>query len=165
MSRLLMTAPGIGWVLAFTIGAEIGQIERFPNAQKLVGYTGLCPRVFQSGARDRRGQLTKAGPRYVRWALLEATMHALRHSAYRDRYQHTKRRLGRPARRQGRPDRHRPPAHPSDLAHAHQQGALQPDRCRRRRFSSGRLTAPLELRPCSRPPIEPGPPAEEAIET
>jgi transposase len=92
---LLMTAPGIGWVLAFTIAAEIGQIERFNSPQKLVGYTGLCPRVYQSGSKDRRGQLTKAGPRYLRWALLEATMHALRHSAYRDRYQHTKKRLGR----------------------------------------------------------------------
>jgi len=28
---LLMSAPGIGWVLAFTIAAEIGQIERFPS--------------------------------------------------------------------------------------------------------------------------------------
>ena len=28
---LLMSAPGIGWVLAFTIAAEIGEIERFPS--------------------------------------------------------------------------------------------------------------------------------------
>ncbi len=91
----LMTAPGVGWVLAFTIAAEIGEIERFSSPQKLVGYTGLCPRVIQSGDKDRRGPLTKAGPKYLRWAMLEATMHALRHSAYRDRYQHTKRRLGR----------------------------------------------------------------------
>jgi transposase len=91
----LMTAPGIGWVLAFTIAAEIGEIERFASAQKLVGYTGLCPRVFQSGEKDRRGPLTKAGPKYLRWAMLEATMHALRHPAYAERYQHTKRRLGR----------------------------------------------------------------------
>ena len=27
--------------------------------------------------------------------MLEATMHALRHDAYRERYQHTKRRLGK----------------------------------------------------------------------
>jgi transposase len=91
----LMSAPGVGWVLAFTIAAEIGEIERFSSPQKLVGYTGLCPRVIQSGDKDRRGPLTKAGPKYLRWAMLEATMHALRHTAYRDRYQHTKRRLGR----------------------------------------------------------------------
>jgi hypothetical protein len=31
----------------------------------------------------------------LRWALLEATMHALRHPAYAERYQRTKRRLGK----------------------------------------------------------------------
>jgi transposase len=84
---LLLTVPGIGWVLAFTIAAEIGDITRFPSAKQLVGYTGLCPRVRQSGDSDRRGPLSKQGPRYLRWAMLEATMHALRHPAYSERYQ------------------------------------------------------------------------------
>lgn len=91
----LMTAPGIGWVLGYTIAAEIGEIERFATADKLVGYTGLCPRVIQSGDSDRRGPLTKSGPKFLRWAMLEATMHALRHEAYSERYQRTKRRLGK----------------------------------------------------------------------
>ena len=92
---LLMSVPGIRWVLAFTIAAEIGEIERFSSPEKLAGYTGLCPRVNQSGEKDRRGPLTKHGPTYLRWALLEATMHALRHPAYSERYRRTKRRLGK----------------------------------------------------------------------
>ena len=92
---LLMSAPGIGWVLAFTIAAEIGEIERFASPAKLTGYTGLCPKVVQSGDSDRRGPLSKHGPTYLRWALIEATMHALRHPAYAERYQRTKRRLGK----------------------------------------------------------------------
>jgi transposase len=51
--------------------------------------------VNQSGEKDRRGPLSKHGPKYLRWAMLEATMHALRHPAYAERYQTTKRRLGR----------------------------------------------------------------------
>jgi transposase len=92
---LLRSVPGIGWVLAFTIASEIGAIERFASPQKLAGYTGLCPRVNQSGDSDRRGPLTKHGPTYLRWALLEATMHALKHPAYAERYQRNKRRLGK----------------------------------------------------------------------
>ncbi len=92
---LLMSAPGIAWVLAYTIAAEIGDIARFPSPTKLAGYTGLCPRVYQSGDTDRRGHLTHAGPRYLRWALMEAATHACRHPAYRARYLRTKRRLGR----------------------------------------------------------------------
>jgi transposase len=92
---LLTTVPGIAWVLAYTIAAEIGDIARFPSPRKLAGYTGLCPRVYQSGASDRRGPLSKNGPRYLRWALIEATSHASRHPLYRDRYERTKRRLGK----------------------------------------------------------------------
>lgn len=92
---LLMTAPGIAWVLAYTIAAEIGEIERFASPKKLCGYTGLCPRVCQSGASDRRGPLAKNGPTYLRWALVEAATHAARHPAYAAHYEATKKRLGR----------------------------------------------------------------------
>jgi len=92
---LLRTIPGIGWVLAYTIAAEIGDINRFASSSKLAGYTGLCPRVYQSGDSDRRGPLAKQGPKYLRWALIEATSHACRHPAYRARYQRTKQRLGK----------------------------------------------------------------------
>jgi transposase len=91
---LLMTAPGIGWITAFTIAAEIGDITRFASATKLVGYTGLCPRVYQSGNTDLRGPLSKHGPKYLRWGLMEAAIHASTSPLYKERYQRTKRRLG-----------------------------------------------------------------------
>jgi len=92
---LLLTVPGIGWVLAYTIAAEIGDIGRFSSPTKLAGYTGLCPRVYQSGESDRRGPLAKQGPKYLRWALVEAAVHASTHPAYRERYRRTKTRLGK----------------------------------------------------------------------
>jgi transposase len=92
---LLLSVPGIGFVLAYTIAAEIGEIARFPSPRKLTGYSGLCPRVYQSGESDRRGALAKNGPRYLRWALVEAATGACRHPLYRERYQRTKARLGK----------------------------------------------------------------------
>src|SRR5918998_1615869 len=92
---LLRTVPGIGAVLGYTIAAEIGDIARFPTAKQLVGYTGLCPIVRQSGRRDHRAALAKNGPKYLRWALIEAATHAARHPVYAERYQRTRARLGR----------------------------------------------------------------------
>ena len=86
---LLTTVPGIAWVIGYTIAAEIGEIERFASPAKLAGYTGLCPRVYQSGDSDRRGPLSKHGPRYLRWALVEAALGACRHPLYRERYERT----------------------------------------------------------------------------
>ncbi len=93
--ELLRTVPGIGWVLGYTIASEIGRIARFSSPKKLAGYTGLCPIVRQSGGRDDRGPLAKNGPKYLRWALIEAATHASRHPAYKERYERNKQRLGR----------------------------------------------------------------------
>ena len=94
---LLMTAPGIAWILAYTIASELGDISRFPTPRKLIGSTGLCPRVYQSGETDRRGALSKHGPDYLRWALVEAAHTAARQPSYqaivaRQRERHGRRR-------------------------------------------------------------------------
>jgi transposase len=92
---LLTTIPGIAWVLGYTIAAEIGDISRFPSPRKLVGYTGLTPRVDQSGERDRRGPLRKNGPNYLRWALIEAAHTAGRDPRYRPIVERMRARHGR----------------------------------------------------------------------
>ena len=156
---LLLTVPGIGCVLAFTIAAEIGDITRFPTAKKLIGYTGLCPRVRQSGDSDRRGPISKHGPKVS--ALGDARSDDARAAASRlPRALPGHQEPPRPsARREGRADRHRPQTCRSDLAHAHHQPTLRPPSCcRRRHASSDRLTVLLELRPRSRPPMSPSPP-------
>ncbi len=160
---LLMSAPGIGWVLAFTIAAEIGEIERFASPAEAHRLHRAFARGWSSRASPiAAGRSPSTGPRYLRWALLEATMHALKHPAYSERYQRNKRRLGKQrgakvaqidiARR----------LRPRDLAHAFSQREV---RSQRRRFSSGGLTALLDLRPRANHPISPDPPDEEAIET
>ena len=56
---------------------------------------GETPRDNQSGDRDVRGPLAKNGPKYLRWALIEAATHAARDARYRERYERNKKRLGR----------------------------------------------------------------------
>ena len=95
MAELLVTVPGVGHILAHTIASEIGDIRRFASPKKLTGYTGLCPKVCQSGDRDVRGPPAKNGPKYLRWALIEAATHAARDDRSRERHERDKRRLGR----------------------------------------------------------------------
>jgi transposase len=90
-----MTCPGIQLILGYTIAVEIGAIERFSSPRKLVGYTGLCPRVYQSGDSDDRGPLSKRGPRYLRWAFTEAAHNAARHPLYQPLVERTRARLGK----------------------------------------------------------------------
>ena len=63
-ARLLATIPGLGELLALTITAEIGDISRFPNARKLIGYAGLAPTIKQSGQSSWTGPISKPVPRH-----------------------------------------------------------------------------------------------------
>ena len=94
-TQLLITAPGIGPILGYIISTEIGDITRFPTPKQLVGYTGLVPRVRQSGDNDYRGPLTGNGPTQLRWALIEATTWAQKHPTYQKRHQRIKQRRGK----------------------------------------------------------------------
>ena len=92
---LLLTCPGIGWILAYTIASEIGDINRFATPTKLIGYTGLTPQVHQSGESDRRGPLRKNGPDHLRWALVEAAHTASRKPLYQPILERNRARHGR----------------------------------------------------------------------
>jgi transposase len=59
---LLTTIPGIAWVLGYTIAAEIGDINRFASPRKLIGYTGLTPRVEQSANATGAGRCARTVP-------------------------------------------------------------------------------------------------------
>ena len=68
----LLHLPGFGVVTAVTVWAAIGDIQRFEDAQHLVGYAGLGTRVHDSGMTSRSGRITKAGRRDLRVVLTEA---------------------------------------------------------------------------------------------
>lgn len=73
---LLVQLPGISVVTAMTILAAIGDIARFPEAKKLVGYAGLGARVHDSGLTTRTGRITKAGRKDLRTTMVEAAQTA-----------------------------------------------------------------------------------------
>jgi transposase len=76
---LLVQLPGVAMLTAITILAAIGDVTRFPNAKKLVGYAGLGTRVHDSGKTHNSGRITKTGRRDLRRSMVNAANHAIEH--------------------------------------------------------------------------------------
>lgn len=70
--RFLMTLPGVGPVLAITIALEVGDVDRFPEAEHLASYSGTVPRVNSSGGKTRFGKTRPDVNHYLKWAFVEA---------------------------------------------------------------------------------------------
>jgi transposase len=78
----LMQIPGLGVVFSMTVLSAIGDISRFENAKKLVGYAGLGAGVHDSGKTHQGKGITKAGRKELRWAMVEAAWSAVGSSPY-----------------------------------------------------------------------------------
>lgn len=74
--KRLMTIPGLGFILAYLIWVEIGDINRFPSPKKLCSYAGLVPSIYQSGAKSYHGHISNRANRYLQWGLIEAAQQA-----------------------------------------------------------------------------------------
>ena len=80
--KLLMTLPGVGFILGTVIQLEIGDIHRFPDAEHLAGYAGTTPRVNATGGKIRFGRLRPDVNHYLKWAYLEAAHVICRHQQH-----------------------------------------------------------------------------------
>jgi len=74
-AKLLTSIPGVKFVSALTIMAEIGDITRFPDAKRLMGYAGLVPSTYSSGDVTRHGKITKTGNKWLRYIMVEVAHH------------------------------------------------------------------------------------------
>ena len=70
--RLLMTAPGVGPLVALTYVVGMDDPARFAKSQNVGAHFGLTPRRYQSGNMDWSGGISRAGDAGVRRALYQA---------------------------------------------------------------------------------------------
>jgi len=70
--RRLMTAPGVGAVVALTYRATIDQPQRFVHSRAVGAHVGLTPKRYQSGEIDYDGGVSKCGDALLRTMLYEA---------------------------------------------------------------------------------------------
>jgi len=86
----LFTIPGIGKTTGAAILAEIGDINHFASAVKLIAFAGLDPKLKSSGTYQGRTPISKRGSKYLRSALWYSAMVLCRvdekfHKQYQDR--------------------------------------------------------------------------------
>ncbi len=77
--KLLQTIPGIGPRSAEAVVACADDVRRFKNKGQFASYFGITPKLDASGATVRHGHISKRGPSVVRWVLVEAVHHVVRH--------------------------------------------------------------------------------------
>ncbi|MBI5011933.1 MAG: IS110 family transposase [Methylocystis sp.] len=70
--RRLMSAPGVGALVALTYRSAVDDPSRFEKSSAIGAYFGLTPKKYQSGETDRDGGVSKVGDGMVRTALFEA---------------------------------------------------------------------------------------------
>ena len=79
---LLMSVPGVGPRTAEVIAVHLFDARRFHCAEEVSAYAGLVPRQYQSGETDRRGRITRRGPKLLRAALVECAWCSLRYNPW-----------------------------------------------------------------------------------
>jgi transposase len=63
---------GVTRLGALTLAAEVADWRRFAHASQFMGFCGLVPSEYSSGASVHRGRLTKAGNAHLRAQLVES---------------------------------------------------------------------------------------------
>ncbi|MCL4448033.1 MAG: IS110 family transposase [Thermoplasmatales archaeon] len=67
--RILMSIPGVDYYLAALISSYIGDVHKFPNADKLAVFFGVVHATKDSSSIKRRGPGSMEGSLEARWAL------------------------------------------------------------------------------------------------
>jgi transposase len=71
-TRLLMSTPAVGPIVALTYASAIDDPVRFKSSKQAGAHFGLTPKKHQSGETDDTGRISKIGDASVRTALYEA---------------------------------------------------------------------------------------------
>jgi transposase len=74
-TKLLLSIPGVDFPVAQTLLATLGDIHRFPTADKAAAYIGIVPSTYQSAGHCYHGSITKQGRSHARWMLVQAAQH------------------------------------------------------------------------------------------
>src|SRR6202050_3598381 len=80
MSMRLEEAPGIGPVLATALVATVGDPKSFRSGRNFSAWIGIVPKQHSSGGKNRLGNISKQGDRYLRGLFVAGALAVIRYA-------------------------------------------------------------------------------------
>ena len=74
---LLMSLPGIGWIVAAHTVARLGDWREIENVRSIAGFLGLVSSEHSTGDKVNRGSITRAGDSRLRNKLIQSAWVAI----------------------------------------------------------------------------------------
>jgi len=88
VAQKLTVLTGIGKLSAVIIATEVADFGAFDNSDAFASYVGVVPGEDSSGETTRRGHITRAGNRRLRWIFVECAWIRIRHDPEAKRIYH-----------------------------------------------------------------------------
>src|ERR1700680_3053866 len=80
MSKRLEEAPGVGPVLATALVAAVADPKSFRSGRNFSAWIGLVPKQHSSGGKNRLGNISKQGDRYLRGLFVAGALAVIRYA-------------------------------------------------------------------------------------
>lgn len=75
---LLLSLPGIGWIVASHLVARLGDPREIKNGKQIAGFLGIVSSEHSTGEKENRGEITRSGDSRLRNKLIQSAWTAIK---------------------------------------------------------------------------------------
>jgi len=75
---LLLSLPGIGWIVASHLAARLGDPQQIKNGKQIAGFLGIVSSEHSTGEKENRGEITRSGDSRLRSKLIQSAWTAIK---------------------------------------------------------------------------------------
>lgn len=76
--ELLLSLPGIGWIVASHLVARLGNPQEIKNGRQIAGFLGIVSSEHSTGDKENRGEITRSGDSRLRNKLVQSAWTAIK---------------------------------------------------------------------------------------
>jgi transposase len=75
---LLLSLPGIGWIVGAHLVARLGNPREIKNGRQIAGFLGIVSSEHSTGDKENRGEITRSGDSRLRNKLIQSAWTAIK---------------------------------------------------------------------------------------